>query len=1157
MAILDEERKQKQAAKLQREREFAERQEERQKMKEERRLEKIRLHEEKKEKLVKDLEMRAEIEREKVERKKIAAEEKEKIKLRKQQEREEKKYMEAERKRMEKEVLLRRHMTQYSPFLFPQGLGSTNNQALMYARATFGSNTASYRPAIISNLGPSEDLKGKDLQHVDAEMISAQVEQSSKKEVVCSDAAAGGSPKSLNDALSEAQRSKSAIGIAGVESNPSTNYTNTLQSYNASQCPNEIAQESSVRHGHTFTTPKSVPYHAAQIHYPSSIVRNQNISYPTTKGFGTQILPTTPVPYGIQMAYQNLYPSYALANFQHIANNYPYSITHRTPVMRAKKIVSKRTKPSSPMTIHKDPLTLPSPFVKSHHLLSFDIVLIKKADQSFGVELRYLSKGALVALEPQLNQSTSSLTSVADKVSHNSSGPPKSEVCLSKSQGSGHTERSNISTSHHVCTTNEEAIGNGKEMSTLNDSDSPESTKNTMHSAFMGLERTIEDMASVELDIRCKEKNYSKDASGMLNHSSHNFVGTKSTESDYQEDATTENKRMREEQINENDGKITESSSSVTQCHLEPIKMHREEGQSSETRGKANEWKEDSGTAERLTFVTPNASNGPGLQTSSGPKIEQHQEVQSSETSGQKDYTKSAEVPTNISPNASNGQGLHNLSGPKIEQHQEVQVQSSETSGKEGKCKEASNSESTKCIHVAKPKRKRIHVGVMSVLGATKQNKRALEGTPEERLLQTGDIILAVNGESVSGMTFQEACSLFSKCDSKISSKILTANSKTLTEAHKGDEGNSNRQRIIKCTLTVAREKKVTKILDRLAALKKSEQIVPTQKRKTISPKEATDKIDITRSVLPNLEKVNLVTNIPFVVSETSDSVVSGEFTSQEFRAIVQSVKELELASLITVLDEKSLARVKAMTHNTLQHRYPGDLLRKWVYETNRIDNVLVREAIASWKKDWTSSQDSKENSLIEYIPHSHRSEIRSYPRPPRGCKCGGIDHNFVNDPKCFLYKNLLKFAPEEYQRMSADSVKNRQKVDTSGLGAIGSAQAHRLEKRNDERKAAELEAKFVNRMEEIQIRKLKMAIFSPSLHCVLVLSAIAEVVDQFHLEKLSAIQNPLDRPNKRQKVVEEGNSQPSLYCLAKLLSHISTTWGHLYKEPGELDYAW
>ena len=50
---------------------------------------------------------------------------------------------------------------------------------------------------------------------------------------------------------------------------------------------------------------------------------------------------------------------------------------------------------------------------------------------------------------------------------------------------------------------------------------------------------------------------------------------------------------------------------------------------------------------------------------------------------------------------------------------------------------------------------------------------------------------------------------------------------------------------------------------------------------------------------------------------------------------------------------------------------------------------------------------------------------------------------------------------------------------------------------------------------------------------------------------------NPFHHPNKRQKIEDEESSKPSLYCLAKILYHISKTWGHLYKEPGELEYAW
>ena len=1199
MAILEEERKQKLAAKLQKEKELLERHKERQKMKEERRLAKLRLHEEKKERLVKDLEMRAKIEKEKLEQKRLMLEEKEKAKLRKQQEREEKKHIEAERKRMEKEVLLRRHMAQYNPFYVSQVLGPPNNQAQLRVESTFGNNTAHRGQAIITN---SSSFQNERFQHLDAEMASTQVGQSKSKEILSPNV-----PHGSNPTLTQGQGLKSDFGTTALESNSLKNYTNTLQPYKDSRYPNKNGK-SSVRESHIATAPKIFPYNP-----PSSLLRYENVSYaPTTAGIGKQNLSATPVPCGIQMAQPTLfYSPYSLSNFKSMATNYPYSITHLPSVMRTKKAVPKKSTRTSAMIIHKDPLAVPSPFVKSHHLLSFDIVIIKEGGESFGVELRYLSKGTLVSLEPQLNQSTSSLTSVENKITQNSNGVPKSEVCISSTLVTG--------------TTREESMSNGKgtavlkEVSTVRTNNIVQSANtDTIQRAIMGLKATSADMVKgrVEMNIECEEEIHSEDVSVAQNHSSHRG----GIDPDRLEVVTTESDRMWKEQSEETDGKVTKSRTKESQCRLKSIKISREEGQMSGNSDKEYDWEKDFGNAETLTFFSPKVSgDGTGFPTSSGLEPFEHQEGQSSEASGDKEFTKDGELMASSTLMAlpaplqhQEGQGseasgdkectkdaeVMALASPIASsnvmalpvplQHQEgksseasgdkectkdaevmalaspmassnvtglpVPLQHQEGKSSEASGKEDSNPEIAKSIAMAKPKRKRINVGVMSVLGAAKQNKRASPGIPQERLLQTSDIILAVNGKSVSGMTFQEACGLFSKCSSDTSIKSLTAHSKT-SVLQKDDDENSNRKAIIKCTLTVAREKKVSKILKRLAALKQSELILPTNERKTMLPlKEASNKLDKMNPEQRKLEYTHIVRNIPFVVNETSNSVASGEFTSQELRALVQSIKELELASLITLLNENILVRVKAMTHTSLQHRYPSDLLRKWVFETTCLDTNLMKDAITSWKEDWTSSQGSKETSLIEYIPNSHRSEMRSYPRPPRGCKCGGVDHNFVNDPKCFLYKNLFKLVPEEYQRMSNNNLRNTQKIQTTGLGVIGSAHAHRLQKRNDERKAAELEAKFVNHMEEIQIRKLKMAIFAPRLHCVMLLSAIAEVVDQFHKQTPSMVATPLHRPNKKQKV---GDVQPSLYCLAKILCHISKTWGHLYKEPGVLEYAW
>merc|ERR1712008_404816 len=94
--------------------------------------------------------------------------------------------------------------------------------------------------------------------------------------------------------------------------------------------------------------------------------------------------------------------------------------------------------------------------------------------------------------------------------------------------------------------------------------------------------------------------------------------------------------------------------------------------------------------------------------------------------------------------------------------------------------------------------------GVMTVVNFHTTIKEEEKEEEEEKKLFPGDIILSMEGTDLGGKTFTEACQLFPK--------VAAAGGRSSTTPF-GNNDNDDNNKIITCTMTVAREKKVVKIL--------------------------------------------------------------------------------------------------------------------------------------------------------------------------------------------------------------------------------------------------------------------------------------------------------------------------------------------------------
>jgi hypothetical protein len=430
-------------------------------------------------------------------------------------------------------------------------------------------------------------------------------------------------------------------------------------------------------------------------------------------------------------------------------------------------------------------------------------------------------------------------------------------------------------------------------------------------------------------------------------------------------------------------------------------------------------------------------------------------------------------------------------------------------------------------------RRLRVNLGVMMVDDPSKQNSRR-EGTTSRLLLKPGDIILSINGQQVAGRTFQEACGLFSACKAE------------------------DDQLEIRASLVVARRKEV-QVISKPQVVPK-----PVQVKKDI-PKTAT--VTTTLRDLSNLELAVLAKCV--LDAGENPQRLLGQSTLEDHFRQATSVFHLTTATA-SVISPRSFETIKD----------------KWGQITRKIERTIVEQAMEFWRSQWGLEIESVRKLGMPFITDAHRSAMRNLPRPRKGCRCGREDHEFVHDPKCFLYSDLRRLAPDHATQVGT----TKQSLAVSkfkNLNAVETAFKERVVKLKTEKDSEEAEARFVAHMENIQVNKCKKALFAPTLSAM-ILSTVFKLQDEFpepeddeeslQITKEMDIDSddnsesdeeddvPLVALGKRktastsqQETKKQKTDAPRLSYtfLARLLSHISTTWGHVYREPSHEDYAW
>jgi hypothetical protein len=270
-----------------------------------------------------------------------------------------------------------------------------------------------------------------------------------------------------------------------------------------------------------------------------------------------------------------------------------------------------------------------------------------------------------------------------------------------------------------------------------------------------------------------------------------------------------------------------------------------------------------------------------------------------------------------------------------------------------------------------------------------------------------------------------------------------------------------------------------------------------------------------------------------------------------------------------------------------------------WDGIRSQVEYAAQEKAIMYWKQQWSHEPANVPPKNPEYLTDAQRSNMRAAPRQPSRCKCNSQEHQYVNDIHCPLYSNLRSLLDDKDDAATSTlhetEVLKRNRTLTKSLprdlNVVENAFKDRFVRMKVEKEAEEAEARFVSRMEEIQLTKCNQAIFAPSL-TAMVLSAVVELEPKFEGKALSPLMSvplkpepvaqakheedsdnddddddvPLaalgkrpnddsdpDQANKRQR----GDMPVRHQFLAKLVQFISTKWGHVFREASNEEYTW
>ncbi|KAL7578557.1 hypothetical protein ACA910_011615 [Epithemia clementina (nom. ined.)] len=489
-------------------------------------------------------------------------------------------------------------------------------------------------------------------------------------------------------------------------------------------------------------------------------------------------------------------------------------------------------------------------------------------------------------------------------------------------------------------------------------------------------------------------------------------------------------------------------------------------------------------------------------------------------------------------------------------------------------------------------RRRRVFFAALTILNASIQNERLQEHQAKNKgdddttplvLLEPGDIILSIAGTPTAGLNFAECCKLFHQqstkkdCDKKDDEDEKADDDKDAAE-DKEDEN-------ICVPIEIARRRKPSSSpAPQPSPLESSTK----QQQQLVSTKAP--KVTIAECHLTALARL-IVENL-LEISDSTDN-------NQRVLGRADNMETLLRPKLALAIPEIGNTESSVTELMTIWFKHCKSRLRR-----------AHQRALQHWKQVWEEEEPNAIQEGHQYpLSDRQRSILRFTPRPSKGCRCSAKDHVYVNHANCPLYSNLRRLEEklnaekemkddeeamdgkkddDDDKTKKSHNTKSKDKDPLPALTTVESAMVDRVKRQREEQNAENEEARFVARMEQLQLETCKQAILAPSLTSMII-SAVSDLSsqeekatsqkdadamvqtedspppvkeesndvedeedDDLPLSEL-AKKKQTERPSKKQKRA----GQLSLQYVARLARHISWTWGHIAQEPVHFDHAW
>jgi hypothetical protein len=200
-----------------------------------------------------------------------------------------------------------------------------------------------------------------------------------------------------------------------------------------------------------------------------------------------------------------------------------------------------------------------------------------------------------------------------------------------------------------------------------------------------------------------------------------------------------------------------------------------------------------------------------------------------------------------------------------------------------------------------------------------------------------------------------------------------------------------------------------------------------------------------------NKQQVDSVVELkPFIVDANTHEVISGEFNEDEMKILV-----LKIQQHLGEASERDSTFLWEKIALSIPHRDASSVHKKWLHAIHECETEMKMKATSFWKKTWALEEEKastgnpakvgETESKYRFLSDTARAQLRAYPRPAFGCRCGSMNHQRVDDDSCILYRNNRHLLPMSSEISSDQTISREHKLNEKKKKTVSCLSSHFL----------------------------------------------------------------------------------------------------------------